>query len=99
MAGTARFQYFGWNTLSVIPDAQPERPFSVGNFSFNVTGCRVFKSVTQGFADDAVKLVSNNWVQVSRWTFHYQVERRRILRQLVTQLPPRFGHGIRSCGG
>ena len=45
MTGTARFQYVRWNALSVVADAQPKCPLSVGDFRFDVLGRRVAEGV------------------------------------------------------
>jgi hypothetical protein len=71
VTGTPLFQNFAWNAHPVVPNAQAENPLSIGNFSFYMMGPGVAESVSQSLSSNAVKLVSNDRVQVSYWAFHH----------------------------
>ena len=72
MSRAALFQNFGRNALTIIPNSQPEHPFSVVDFSFNMAGMGVLERIAQRLAGDAVKLVPYDRVQVPWRTFHHQ---------------------------
>jgi hypothetical protein len=74
MFWAAFFQNLGRNALAIIPNSQPERPFSIADFGFNVAGTGVPERIAQRLPRDAVDLVSDDRVQVPWRTFHHQIE-------------------------
>jgi len=46
VAGVAALQDFRCNALPVIPNPQPEQPFSIGNFHFNMVSPRMAESIS-----------------------------------------------------
>ena len=99
MSCAALVQNFGWNTLSIIPDSQPERPWSIADFSFNMAGMGVLEGIAQRLASDAVKLVPYDRVQVPGGTFHDQAESAASsLRKFVPHRVHGFGKVIRRGG-
>jgi hypothetical protein len=74
MSWVTPFQNLGWNPLSIVPDSQPEHPFSVADFGFNMAGMGVLESIAQSLARDTVNLIPYGRVQVSWETFHHQTE-------------------------
>jgi len=62
VTAAAFFQDVRWYTRPIVPDAQAESPFFVGNLRFNMMSLSVAEGIAQRLAGDPVDLVSDDRV-------------------------------------
>src|ERR1700687_3188863 len=96
MSITSRLQEFRIDTLSIIADPQPKEAFAVRDFRFDFACLCVVERISQRFARNAINIVAEDRMQVSRCALYRNVELRRAppatagAGELFTQ----SGHGL-----
>src|SRR5258706_6883543 len=74
MSIATRVQQLRVDTFSIVPDKQPKQPIAVGDLHFDSLCLSMLERISQRLARDAVNVIAQDRVQLSRRSLDSNVE-------------------------